>query len=77
MTHAGVDEGPSAEGEACSPEKAFESYVGRDYASSELYATSFEPTPDGSQQGDHGILCVISTENAATSLTGSVRDSGR
>lgn len=29
------------------------------------------------QEGDRGILCVISTENAATPLTGSVRDSGR
>jgi hypothetical protein len=56
---------------------SFESYVGRDYASSELYATSFEPTPEGWQQGDHAILCVISTENAETALTGSVRDSGR
>ena len=41
------------------------------------YATSFEPTPKGWDQGDHAILCVISTENAAGALTGSVRDSSR
>ena len=60
---------------ACLP--AFESYVGRDYQTSELYVTSFEPTPESWDQGDRSILCVISTENAATALTGSVRDSGR
>lgn len=56
---------------------AFESYVGSDYETSELYVTTFEPTPAGWDDGDRGILCVISTENAATPLTGSVRDSGR
>lgn len=60
---------------ACLP--SFETYVGRDYATSELYVTSFEPTPEGWQDGDRGLLCVISTENAATTLTGSVRNSGR
>lgn len=60
---------------ACLP--AFESYVGRDYETSELYVTTFEPTPEGWEDGDRGILCVISTENAETSLTGSVRDSAR
>ena len=56
---------------------AFETYVGRDYETSELYVTSFEPTPEGWDDGDRGVLCVISTFNAATLLTGSVRDSGR
>ncbi len=60
---------------ACLP--TFESYVGRDYETSELYVTTFEPTPEGWNDGDRGILCVVSTENAATPLTGSVRDSGR
>lgn len=60
---------------ACLP--SFEDYVGRDYESSELYVTTFEPTPESWDEGDHSILCVISTENAATPLTGSVRDSGR
>lgn len=56
---------------------AFETYVGRDYETSELYVTSFEPTAEGWEDGDRGILCVISTFNAETPLTGSVRDSGR
>jgi hypothetical protein len=60
---------------ACLP--SFEAYVGRDYETSALYVTTFEPTPESWDQGDHGILCVISTEDAATPLTGSVRDSGR
>ena len=60
---------------ACMP--SFEPYVGRDYQTSELYVTTFEPTPGGWREGDRGILCVISTEDAATPLTGSVRDSGR
>ena len=60
---------------ACLP--AFESYVGRDYQTSELYVTTFEPTPEGWADGDRGILCVISTENAATPLTGSIRNSRR
>lgn len=60
---------------ACLP--SFEAYVGSDYATSELYVTSFEPTAAGWDDGDRGILCVVSTENAATPLTGSVRDSGR
>jgi len=60
---------------ACLP--SFETFVGSDYETSALYVTSFEPTPDGWDAGDHSILCVISTENAATPLTGSVRDSGR
>jgi hypothetical protein len=60
---------------ACLP--TFESYVGRDYATSELYVTTFEPTPEGWRDGDRGVLCVISTESAATPLTGSVRNSGR
>ena len=55
---------------------SFEAYVGRDYETSELYVTSFEPTPAGWDEGDRSILCVISTQNAATPLTGSVRDSG-
>jgi hypothetical protein len=60
---------------ACLP--SFEPYVGRDYETSALYVTTFEPTPEGWADGDRGILCVISTENASTALTGSVRDSGR
>ena len=56
---------------------SFERYVGRDYESSELYATSFEPTPESWNEGDHSILCVLSTFNAETPLTGSVRNSGR
>lgn len=60
---------------ACFP--SFETYVGRDYETSELYVTSFEPTPDGWREGDRGLLCVISTYNAETPLTGSVRGSGR
>lgn len=60
---------------ACFP--SFETYVGRDYETSELYVTSFEPTPEGWEEGDRGLLCVISTYNAETPLTGSVRDSGR
>ena len=60
---------------ACLP--SFESYVGRDYETSALYLTWFEPTPDGWSEGDRGLLCVISTENAATPLTGSVRGSAR
>lgn len=60
---------------ACLP--SFETYVGRDFQTSELYVTTFEPTPEGWEQGDRGILCVISTENAETPLTGSVRNSGR
>jgi hypothetical protein len=60
---------------ACLP--SFTTYVGRDYETSELYATTFEPTPEGWRDGDRGILCVVSTYNAEASLTGSVRDSGR
>ncbi|HUF06867.1 MAG TPA: septum formation family protein [Candidatus Binatia bacterium] len=60
---------------ACLP--SFETYVGRDYETSELYVTSFEPTPEGWHDGDRSILCVLSTYEAATPLTGSVRDSGR
>ena len=60
---------------ACIP--SFEPYVGRDYETSELYVTSFEPTPESWGDGDRGILCVVSTFEAATPLTGSVRDSGR
>ncbi len=60
---------------ACLP--SFESYVGRDYETSALYLTWFEPTPDGWSQGDRGLLCVVSTEAAATPLTGSVRGSAR
>lgn len=60
---------------ACLP--SFESYVGRDYETSELYVTTFEPTPEGWNEGDRGILCVISTLNANTQLTGSIRNSGR
>jgi hypothetical protein len=60
---------------ACLP--SFEAYVGRDYETSELYVTTFEPTPEGWDEGDRGILCVISTFNAETPLTGSIRDSGR
>ena len=56
---------------------SFESYVGRDYQTSSLYLTWFEPTPDGWNDGDRGLLCVSSTEDAATPLTGSVRDSRR
>jgi hypothetical protein len=56
---------------------SFEAYVGRDYETSELYVTSFEPTPEGWRDGDRSLLCVISTEDAATPLTGSVRSSGR
>lgn len=60
---------------ACLP--SFEPYVGRDYETSELYVTSFEPTPEGWDEGDHSILCVLSTFNGETPLTGSVRNSGR
>jgi hypothetical protein len=60
---------------ACLP--SFEPYVGRDYETSELYVTTFEPTPAGWNDGDRGILCVLSTFEAATPLTASVRDSGR
>jgi hypothetical protein len=60
---------------ACLP--SFEPFVGRDYETSELYVTSFEPTPEGWDDGDHSILCVLSTYEAATPLTGSVRSSGR
>ena len=51
--------------------------VGRDYETSALYVTTFEPTPEGWDEGDRGILCVISTENAATPLTATVRNSRR
>lgn len=61
--------------DGCLP--SFETYVGRDYQTSELYVTTFEPTPEGWDDGDRGVLCVISTIDAATPLTGSVRDSGR
>ena len=60
---------------ACLP--SFEPYVGRDYETSELYVTTFEPTPESWGQGDRGILCVVSTFEAETPLTGSVRESGR
>jgi len=60
---------------ACLP--SFEPYVGHDYETSELYVTTFEPTPEGWNLNDRSLLCVISTENAATPLTGSVRGSGR
>ncbi len=60
---------------ACLP--AFEPFVGRDYETSELYVTTFEPTPESWGQGDHTILCVLSTFDAATPLTGSVRGSSR
>ena len=60
---------------ACRP--SFETYVGRDYETSELYVTSFEPTPEGWRDGDRGILCVISTYQGESPLTGSVRNSGR
>ena len=56
---------------------SFEGYVGRDYETSELYITSFEPTEEAWNEGDREILCVLSTENASTPLTGSVRNSGR
>ena len=39
--------------------------------------TTFEPTPESWGQGDRGILCVVSTFEAETPLTGSVRESGR
>lgn len=55
---------------ACLP--SFETYVGRDYETSELYVTTFEPTQQGWREGDRGLLCVISTENAEMALTGSV-----
>jgi hypothetical protein len=60
---------------ACLP--SFEPYVGRAYETSELYVTTFEPTQQGWREGDRGLLCVISTENAESALTGSVRNSGR
>ena len=60
---------------SCLP--SFGTYVGGEYETSELYVTTFEPTPDGWEDGDRGLLCVISTFNAETPLTGSVRDSGR
>lgn len=60
---------------ACLP--SFETYVGLDYETSELYVTSFEPTPEGWEDGDRGLLCAISTFNAETSLTSSVRSSNR
>ena len=66
--------GPESEA-ACLP--SFEPYVGRDYETSELYVTTFEPTPESWGQGDRGILCVVSTFEAETPLTGSVRESGR
>ena len=60
---------------ACLP--SFETYVGRDYQTSELYVTTFEPTPEGWNLNDRSLLCTVSTENTATPLTGSVRASGR
>lgn len=38
---------------------AFQPYVGLDYASSVLYYTYLTPTPDGWEQGDHTIQCVV------------------
>jgi hypothetical protein len=57
---------------------AFQSYVGRDYETSELYITSFEPTESGWRDGDRSYLCVASTFDAEEEpLTGSIRNSGR
>ena len=53
----------------------FESYVGRDYQTSELGYWALYPTSASWDQDDREIVCVLVDYNGAT-LTGSMRNSG-
>ena len=54
----------------------FESFVGSDYATSEIFLSYLSPTADGLANGDNEVVCIAFLE-PPNKLTGSVRGSGR
>jgi hypothetical protein len=60
--------------ELCEPE--FEPYVGVDYQSSELYATTITPTQDSWAEGDRNIVCALHEEDERE-ITGSQEGADR
>lgn len=64
--------------EACVP--AFEEYVGRSYADSELYYYSLRPTEETWADGDREIVCAlygVDESGNPTEIEGSMRGSNR
>ena len=59
----------------------FDTYVGRPYLESELYAAFYLPTAESWDAGDRDIICLIIGYDEVTgeeiTLTGSMRGSGR
>lgn len=54
----------------------FTSYVGSDYATSEIFVSSISPTAEGFAEGDNEVICIAFLE-PPNRLTGTVKDSGR
>ena len=73
--YPGEDALIEAGAEICEGE-LFDTYVGRPYLESDLYADFYLPTADGWAEGDYEIICLI-FDLEGEKLTGSVRGSGR
>ena len=55
----------------------YDEFVGGDFWSSPYDVVTFVPTPDGWEQGDRSVQCLVGYEDGVTTVTGSLENAGR
>lgn len=55
----------------------YDEFVGGDFWTSPYDVVTFVPTPDGWEQGDRSVQCLVGYEDGVTTVTGSLENAGR